>query len=174
MKFVKFLATVAFVYGVVEVGKYFYMKPNFSSGEVAADFQINETTKLSDLKGNYVLLDFWGSWCGPCIMEFPKLKELYGTYNGKQFTNASNFEIVGVAVETNERRWQTALKKFNLSWPLQKMDKATSLRFFDSPVADIYGVKEVPTKYLIDPEGNIIAVNPPFEEIAALLDSKLK
>lgn len=174
MKFIKFLVTVVLVYGAVQVGKHLYMQPNFSSGETATDFQINESTKLSDLKGNYVLLDFWGSWCGPCIAEFPKLKGLYAQYHDKQFTNASNFEIVGVAVETSEQRWTTALKRFNLNWPLQKMDKATSLRFFDSPIAKEYGVKEVPTKCLIDPQGNIIAVNPPFEEIVALLDSKLK
>ena len=174
MKVLKFLATVALIYGSIQVGRYLYMKPNFSSGEIATDFQINEATKLSDLKGNYVLLDFWGSWCGPCIAEFPKLKQLYSQYNGKQFTNAGNFEIVGVAVETDEKRWEAAIKRFKLNWPLQKMDKATSLRFFDSPIADVYGVKEVPTKCLIDPNGNIIALNPPFEEIVALLNSKLK
>lgn len=174
MKILKFLLAIVLIYGAVQVGQYIYKMPKFSEGEVAADFTIRDDLKLSDLKGNYVVLDFWGSWCGPCIGEFPKLKQLYANYNGKQFTDASNFEIVGVAVETNERRWRAALERFNLVWPHQTMDKATSLRFFDSPIAASYGVKEVPTKFLIDPEGNIIAVNPPFEEIEKLLSSKLK
>ena len=174
MKLLKTLLAVVLIYGAIQAGKSIYMMPKFSTGEVATDFTIRDNLKLSDLKGNYVLLDFWGSWCGPCIHEFPKLRELYGKYNGKQFTDASNFEIVGIAVETNERRWRAALERFDLVWPHQAMDKATSLRFFDSPIAASYGVKEVPTKYLIDPQGNIIGVNPPFQEIEKLLSSKLK
>jgi len=174
MKLLKTLLAIVFIYGAVQVGQYLYKMPKFSEGEVATDFTIKDNLKLSDLKGNYVLLDFWGSWCGPCIREFPKLKELYSKYNGKQFTDASNFEIVGIAVETNERRWRAALERFELVWPHQAMDQATSLRFFDSPIANSYGVKEVPTKYLIDPQGNIIGVNPPFQEIEKLLSSKMK
>ena len=67
--------------------------------------------KLSDLKGDYVLLDFWGSWCGPCIGECPKVSTLYNHYHGKKFEGGGDFEVVGVAVETNEKRWQKAIDK---------------------------------------------------------------
>ena len=176
MKILKYLVVFVLVYGVVQGAKYLYFKPNFSSGELAADFSINESLKLSDLKGDYVLLDFWGSWCGPCIGEFPKVSELYQNYHGKKFESGGDFEVIGVAVETNEKRWQKAIDKFGLPWQYQVMDKATSLRFFDSPIADEYGVNEVPTKFLIDPNGNIVDANAPRPSdprLKALLNSLL-
>ena len=150
------------------------MMPKLSAGEMASDFAISEQRKLSDLQGNYVLLDFWGSWCGPCIASVPNLKTLYQKYNGKQFKNATNFEIVGIAVEQKEKYWKAALNRLNVPWKYNVVDLATSLRFFDSPIANQYGVKEVPTKFLISPAGEIIGVNISFEEIDEILQSNLK
>ena len=174
MKFLKSLLPILLGVAIYKGAQHYYFTPNFSSGQVAGDFSINPDLKLSDLKGDYVLLDFWGSWCGPCIREFPKVSELYNNYHGKKFEGGGDFEVVGVAVETNEKRWQKAIDKFNLPWEHQVIDQATSLRFFDSPIADEYGVNEVPTKFLIDPNGMIIRVNPKFEEIRKILNSKLK
>lgn len=155
------------------IGKYIYMKPKFVNGETIPEFSLNETEKISDLQGKYVLIDFWGSWCGPCISEFGAVKSLYDKYNGKKFVDADDFEIVGVAVEDNAKRWERALKKYDLAWKYQVLDLSSSLRFFNGPIATEYGVKEVPTKYLISPEGVIIGVNLPFEEIEKRLNSKL-
>lgn len=168
------LAIAAIAY----VGRYFYMQPNVNDGELAPDFESTllsgEDFKLSDLRGNYVLLDFWGSWCGPCIVDNPKLKDLYGKYNGENFKSAKGFEIVGVAVESNAARWPKAVKRFGLTWPYQILDEATSLRFFDSKLAKLYGVADLPAKFLIDPSGKTIGVNQPVEEIAAFLETELK
>ena len=155
------------------IGRYLYMQPKFDDGETVPDFALNEQEQFSDLRGKYVLLDFWGSWCGPCISEFGRVSELYKKYHGQRFTDAEDFEIVGVAVEQDRGRWERAIKKYNLDWKYQVLDLSTSLRFFNSPIAADYGVKEVPTKYLIDPNGVIIGVNLPFEEIHSLLDDKL-
>lgn len=155
------------------IGKYFYMKPKFVNGETIPEFALNEKEQISDLRGNYVLLDFWGSWCGPCIAEFDDMRNLYQKYNGKKFTDANNFEIVGIAIESDQGRWERAVKKYQLDWKYQVLDLSSNLRFFNSPIANQYGVKEVPTKYLISPEGVIIGVNLPFEEIMSRLDSKL-
>lgn len=155
-------------------GKYLYMQPNVSDGEMAHDFAINDELKLSNFKGKYVLLDFWGSWCGPCMADVPKLKALHQQFDTQQFTDASDFEIIGVAVESKERNWQRAMDRLQLPWKHQVLDLATNLRFFDSPIANSYGVKEVPTKFLISPKGEIIGVNMPFGEMENLLSEKLK
>jgi len=155
------------------IGKYIYKKPKFVNGETIPEFGLNESEQISDLQGKYVLIDFWGSWCGPCIAEFGDMRQLYADYHGKQFEDASDFEIVGVAVEDNAERWKRAKEKYKLDWKYQVLDLSTSLRFFNGPIASDYGVKEVPTKYLISPDGVIIGVNLPFEEIRVRLDAKL-
>ncbi len=159
--------------GAFFVGRYIYLQPKFDDGETVPDFALNESEQFSDLRGKYVLLDFWGSWCGPCISEFGSVSELYKKYHGQRFTDAEDFEIVGVAVESDKGRWERAIKKYNLDWKYQVLDLSTSLRFFNSPIAADYGVKEVPTKYLINPKGVIIGVNLPFEEIQQILDAQL-
>ncbi len=157
---------LALIAGVI-IGRYLYMKPGFVNGEMAVDFAISDTQNLSDLQGNYVLLDFWGSWCGPCRKENPTLVEFYKNYHER------GLEIVSVAVEEKEERWRRARQKDGLIWPHHVFDQATSLSFFDSPVATKYSVKSIPTKYLLDDKGMIIAVNPSWENLEKLLNDRL-
>ncbi len=156
--------------------KNYFMQPSAGSGEEIKDFSATlaegAAFQLADLKGKYVLLDFWGSWCGPCFVEMPHLKELYGKYGTSTFKDAVGFTIVSVAIEKDEKRWRRALDRFQMPWEYQIMDQAESLRFFDSPIADLYGVKQVPTKFLIDEKGMIISVDQPIEEIAAFLEKQ--
>ena len=154
------------------LGRHFYMQPKFVNGEDLPSFvgelRNGENFDLSELRGQYVLVDFWGSWCGPCIKEIPSLKELYAKHKGPQFT------LVSVGVETNKERWEKAIDRLQMPWPHQIFDRATNLRFFDSPLAKQYGIKEIPTKYLLNPEGKIIAVNLSPEELDELLSERLK
>jgi thiol-disulfide isomerase/thioredoxin len=155
------------------VGKYFYKKPKFSNGENIPAFEaqlINgDKFSLSDLSGKYVLIDFWGSWCGPCRKENPALVELYKEFNGKKFENATDFEIVSIAIETNEKSWKRAIEKDGLFWPyhIPQMDR------FKSPIVRQFGVREIPTKYLLNEKSEIIAVNLSIDEIAKMLKNRL-
>ncbi len=148
--------------------------PKFNDGQKAPDFTAEtyqgKPFKLSDLQGKIVLLDFWGSWCGPCLQENPKLVELNNKYKTSTFKNADQFVIVSIGLEKDEIRWQRAIDKYNLDWEYH----ISNLKRMRDPIAKLYGVREIPTKYLIDEKGYIIGVNQSFEEINKYLMSKAK
>lgn len=110
---------------------------------------------LETLKGKYVLLDFWGSWCGPCRASHPHLKSLYAKYK------ADGFEIVGIAqeqgrtIEESNKAWKKAIEEDGINW-IQVLNNE-GITAFDAVKA--YGVSAFPTKILLDKEGKIIARN---------------
>lgn len=160
------------------IGKYFYMQPKHNSGEEIPNFSAvtleGQNFELSDLRGQMVLLDFWGSWCGPCLQENPGLLQLYSNYRGRNYIGLKGFEIVSVGIEQDPERWENTIYRQAINWPYHVLDQATSLRFFDSPIAKQFGVKEVPTKYLINEKGKIIKVNPTIAEVEETLKGRLR
>ncbi len=170
----KILKIVILLILVGYVINYFYRKPKFSAGEKALDFSAElisgENFSLENLRGRYVLLDFWGSWCGPCRQENPRLVELYHQTKGKVYQDAKGFDIVSIAIETKKASWLKAIQSDGLVWPYQigEFDR------FSSPIASLYGVREIPTKYLLDTSGAIIQVNPKIEEVMQFLQDKQK
>lgn len=108
----------------------------------------NKLVRLSDYKGKYVLIDFWASWCLPCRAENPTLKKAYGKYSTK------GFEIMGVSLDNNKAAWLNAIRKDDLPW-----QNVSDLNGFKNEVAQKYAVTELPTNYLLDPQGKIIAKN---------------
>ena len=117
-----------------------------AAGVVAPDFTLNDINGkplvLSSLRGKYVILDFWGSWCGWCIKGFPEMKNYYNKYKGK-------FEILGVDCNDSEAKWKDAVKKNELPW-LHVYNPR------DSKVLDEYGVQGFPTKIIVGPDGKIV------------------
>lgn len=130
------------------------------TGVEAMDFTQNDTTgrpvKLSDFRGKYVLVDFWASWCKPCRAENPNLLAAYNKYKGRNFT------ILGVSLddEDGRRAWLGAVKKDGLPWT-----QVSELKGFQSKTAVMYGVSAIPSNFLIDPNGRIIARNLRGEEL---------
>lgn len=155
------------------IGYKIYILPKFSDGDKVPGFTstlINgQHFSLDDMEGRYVLLDFWGSWCGPCRVESPLLVALNQKFKKKKFKDAAGFDIISVAIETNEKRWKKAILADNLDWSYH----IVQLDRFDGPIATQYGVKEIPTKYLLDKDGSVLMVNPSFTEIDAFLSSKI-
>jgi thiol-disulfide isomerase/thioredoxin len=148
---------------------YFYKRPKYDSGTEAKEFeaklQSGENFKLSDLRGNYVLLDFWGSWCGPCRKENRELVPLYQEMQSKAFKNAGGFEILSVGLESKKESWEKAILNDGLTWKYH----IGEFERFSGPIAKLYGIKEIPSKYFINPEGFIVLVNPSIDEVKSYL-----
>ncbi len=138
-------------------------------GIPAMDFVQKDTTgkpvKLSDFLGQYVLLDFWASWCSPCRAENPNLLKAYNKYKDKNFT------ILGVSLddEATRKAWINAVEKDGLPWT-----QVSELKGFKSKAAVLYGVTAIPSNFLIDPDGKIIARNLRGEELEKKLASIFK
>lgn len=117
--------------------------------EIALPNPKGDTMKLSSLKGKYVLIDFWASWCGPCRRENPNVVAAYKKYHDK------GFEIYSVSLDDNKQKWVQAIQQDGLIWN----NHVSELKKWNSQVAQEYGINAIPHSILINPEGKIIAEN---------------
>jgi len=120
--------------------------------------------KLSSIKGKYILLDFWASWCPPCRNENPSLVALYQKYKKKNFT------IFSVSLDENAGSWFDAVKNDKLEWPYH----VSELKRWGSQACKNYYINEIPCNFLIDTSGIIIARNIHGEELATKLQQILE
>lgn len=129
-----------------------------------------EVIKLSDLRGNVVLIDFWASWCGPCRRENPNVVAAYNKYSEAKFKDAKGFEILGVSLDKNQSSWVKAIEQDKLSWPYHMSD----LGGWGSEPAAIYSVRSIPASFLVNADGVIIAKNLRGQALHIELDKLVK
>ncbi|UYZ60031.1 TlpA disulfide reductase family protein [Hymenobacter latericus] len=134
-------------------------------GTVAPDISLpapdGKAVALSSLRGKYVLLDFWASWCGPCRQENPNVVRTFDKYKGKNFT------VFGVSLDQDKNKWLKAIDNDKLAWT-----HVSDLKGWQSAAGQAYGIQSIPMNFLLDPQGKIIAKNlrgPALEEKLAQL-----
>lgn len=128
---------------------------------ITLENQNNVTVNLNQFKKKLVLIDFWASWCAPCRLGNKKLVKLYSS------TNSSKITIIGISLDTDKTRWIKAIEKDKLEFT-QLIDP----KGFDANTAIQFGVEELPSKFLFNDKGILIAINPTEEEIIKYLNEK--
>ncbi|WP_289658661.1 TlpA family protein disulfide reductase [Flavobacterium panacagri] len=120
-------------------------------GDIAPEIDLpdakGENIALSSLRGSLVLIDFWASWCGPCIKEQPSLLKLHNAYPDK-------LSIYSVSMDTKKALWTAAIAKGKLPWT-----NVSDLKYWQSPVVGDYRLQSVPLNFLVDKNGIILAKN---------------
>jgi peroxiredoxin len=153
--------------GGTELAKFINAQKAVKIGQTAPAFS-QETHKgnafsLNDLKGNYILLNFWASWCAPCRVESPALVAIYDNLKQK------NFKMISISLDEYRNSWLKAIKDDNL--PGYHL---SDLKGWKNGIAVEYGVTAVPTIYLLDPQLKIIAINPDLASLEKTLNGLLK
>ncbi|HTB07560.1 MAG TPA: TlpA disulfide reductase family protein [Bacteroidia bacterium] len=136
-------------------------------GQPAPEFTLSDTAgkpvALSSFHGKYVLVDFWASWCGPCRRENPNVVAAYGKYKSKNFT------ILGVSLDDQKEPWLKAIHADGLHW-----NQVSDLKGWQSAAAAMYGIKSIPSNFLLDPDGKIIGHNLRGDALEEALAKALK
>jgi peroxiredoxin len=136
-------------------------------GSALPDFTQNDVNgkpfTLSSLKGKYVLVDFWASWCGPCRAENPNIVKAFNKFKSKKFT------VLGVSLDQDKPKWLEAIKKDGLAW-----SHVSDLKYWNNAVAAQFGIQSIPASFLIDPAGKIIARDLRGADLDKFLETTLK
>ena len=121
-------------------------------GAMAPELTMNDVDdkpfSLSQLRGKYVLIDFWASWCGPCRAENPNVVAAFNQFKDKNFT------VLGVSLDKNKQAWIDAIKEDKLNW-----QHISDLKYWSSAATVLYGLDGIPYNVLIDPQGKVIATD---------------
>lgn len=147
----------------------YMVNADFKIGMVAPEFSIKgidgKMINLKDYRGKYVLIDFWASWCGPCLKEMPNVAKLYSE------TKREKFEILGISIDSKDKEeaWKKSIKDFNMKWP-----QACDFETWFGPLARKYDVQAIPRTILVDPQGNVAGIDLRGEELMETVKKLVK
>ena len=149
------------------VERYLVLNKELNIGDKFVDFEMmdpnGQQRKLSEFQGKIVLLEFWASWCGPCLSDMPYLKKTYDNYH------EYGFEIFAVSFDINKEDWLKAIEQHNLNW-----NHVTELKSHGNTAAFIYGVYGIPDNFLIDEKGIIKARGLRRDKLDKALEKMIK
>ncbi len=138
-----------------------------STGDMAPEVILSNTNgepvSLQSFKGKVVLIDFWASWCGPCRYSNKRMAPVYEKYK------PNGFEIFAISIDENKNAWKKAIAADNIHW-IQVNDAGG----WQAPVAQKWGIDQIPTSFLLDKEGRVVAIDPSEEKLISLLKKLLK
>ncbi|RFS21907.1 TlpA family protein disulfide reductase [Chitinophaga silvatica] len=143
------------------------LKIGESAPAIALPAVNGDTLSLSSLKGKLVLIDFWATWCSPCVEEQPVLKSIYEKFGNK--VKEGKFEILGVSLDKSKDNWQKGIDQLQITWP-----QISDLKFWKSPVAKDYGIEGLPFNVIINEKGKIVAINLHGKALETFISNYLK
>ena len=138
------------------------IRQGYDAPDIALPTVNGDTIRLSSLKGKVVLLDFWASWCGPCRNSNKLLTKIYPKYKAK------GFEIFGVSLDDDKGKWTHAIKKDKINWM-----QVNDVGGWDAQTAVKWNINAIPTSYLIDQAGKLIAMDLEGKELEKALKELL-
>lgn len=139
------------------------LKPGTEAPEITLNTIDGKQFSLKSLRGKYVVLDFWASWCSDCRRDAPNIVALYNKFHQK------GVEFVGVSFDRNNESWKNGVAK--LALPYTQVSDLKNMR--ESPVSLAYNIKWIPSVYVIDPEGKVALATVMSDKVDAFLTSVL-